>query len=269
MAHVLVTGGSSGIGLALAELFLGRGERVSIIARDPARLEAAKAGLLTGKSDAAIYTAAADVCDRASLDRSISACKAAFGEIDVLIASAGIVEPGLFVDQSPEAFDEQIAVNLTGVANVTRSVYADMVVRGVGRILIVSSGAGLIGIPGYAAYCASKFALRGFGAALRAEARSRGLTVSVCFPPDTVTPQYERELPLRPLEAQTMMGKVKPWPVKRVAAAIAKGIDKGQGEIQFGLALRALGHFGPAVSRYFEMRDMRRIAASRKLSRNI
>lgn len=259
MRHVLVTGGSSGIGLAVAGLLVERGDRVSLIARDEERLAEAARMLSQGDEARAerIFAVPADVGDGDATARAVAQATARFGPADALVASAGIVEPGRFLEQDAAAFDRQIEVNLTGVANSARAVLPDMRAKGRGRVLIVSSGAGLIGIPGYSAYCASKFALRGLAAALRAEMAPAGISVSICFPPDTLTPQFERELPLRPPEAQAMMGRVKPREAAIVARAIVAGMDRGRREIHFGLTLRLLGYFGPFAASYLDLRNAR------------
>lgn len=257
MRHVLVTGGSSGIGLAVAALLLERGNRVSLLARDESGLADACRQLSRGTSarNERILALSADVIDAEALSHAVAHAASRFGDVDVLVASAGIVEPTFFLDQDAAAFDRQIAVNVTGVANSARLVLAGMRRNGGGRVVIVSSGAGLIGIPGYSAYCASKFALRGFAAALRAEMARTGISVSICFPPDTLTPQLQRELPLRPPEAHAMMGRVRPLDAETVARAIVYGMDKGRSEIHFGLALRLLRYFDPLVSSYLEIRN--------------
>lgn len=245
--HVIVTGGSSGIGFEVARLYVARGASVSLIARRPDLLERA-AAVLSGMGQAGrVRHAAADISDGDAIAVAISACEAEFGPCDVLVCSAGIVEPGLFDDQSARLFEQQIAINLIGTANAIRGVFGAMRARRAGRIMIVSSGAALIGIPGYAAYCAAKSGLAALGESLRAEGAPDGVTVTVCFPPDTLTPQFERELPLRPDAARALMGAAAPWKAEAVAARIVRGIDRRQAKVYFGFEITMLGLFGPII----------------------
>jgi NAD(P)-dependent dehydrogenase (short-subunit alcohol dehydrogenase family) len=189
-------------------------------------------------------------------------CERSFGPCDILVASAGIVEPSAFDAMPASVFDEQIATNLLGTANVVRAVYKGMKARRSGRIMMISSGAALIGIYGYTAYCASKSALAGFAEALGAEAGAAGIRVSICFPPDTLTPQYRREMSMRPAEAELLMGAVKPWSADAVAARIVRGLDRGKARIHFGLSLTALAYFGPLIKpplMWWFSRKMRKI----------
>jgi len=112
---------------------------------------------------------------------------------------------------------------------------------------MISSGAALVGIFGYTAYCASKSALVGFAEALSAEAEAFGVRISICFPPDTLTPQYRREISMRPAEAKILMGSVKPWSAEAVAARIVRGLEQGKAKIHFGFSLAALAYFGPLI----------------------
>ncbi|MFK0163916.1 SDR family oxidoreductase [Rhizobium sp. NPDC090279] len=247
--HIIVTGGSSGIGLAVAKLYAARGYRVSLLARDPARLEAARAEItsLPGVDGASIRAASVDVASAAQTAEAMELCEASFGPCDILIASAGIVEPRAFDKMPASVFDEQISINFLGTANAVRAVYKGMKSRRSGRIMMISSGAALIGIFGYTAYCASKSALAGFAEALIAEAATSAVQISICFPPDTLTPQYLREISLRPREAELLMGSVRPWSAEAVAARIVRGMDQGRQRIHFGFSLTALAFFGPLI----------------------
>ncbi|MDE1996859.1 MAG: SDR family oxidoreductase, partial [Rhizobiaceae bacterium] len=235
--------------LAIAKVYADRGFRISLIARDSGRLENARAELAAkwGIDPSNIQIASADVASGDQTTEAVEACEHAFGPCDILIASAGIVEPYAFDAMPAAVFDEQIAINLLGTANVIRAVYKGMKARRGGRILMVSSGAALIGIYGYTAYCASKSALVGFAEALSAEAGIVGVRISICFPPDTLTPQYHREMAMRPKEAALLMGTVQPWSAEAVAAKIVAGLDRNRRQIHFGLSLTALNYFGPLI----------------------
>jgi 3-dehydrosphinganine reductase len=261
--HVIVTGGSSGIGLEVARIYAGRGASVSILARNPVPLEAARLDLEGRAADVGrIFAAAADVAAGDELSRAIAACEAALGPCDVVVACAGIVEPAWFHDQPADVFDGQWRTNFVGVVDPVRLVYAGMRARGQGRIMIVSSAAALVGIPAYAAYCASKSALVGFADALRLETVP-GVTIGICFPPDTDTPQFARELQSRPREAEILMGKIRPRPAPRIAEAIVAGIDRGAARVYFSLPIAALAMFAPLLKPWIEL--WYRLRAGRRL----
>lgn len=247
--HVIVTGGSSGIGLEVARIYARMGGHVSLIARDLPRLEQARSDLVAHVPDLKdkIRTAPADIGTASEIASAVAACESAFGPCDILVASAGTVEPGLFEEQTSQAFAAQINTNLFGTVNTVRAVYASMQRRRTGRIMIVSSGAALIGIHGYTAYCSSKSALIGFAEALQAEASANGVKVSICFPPDTLTPQLEKELPHRSPQAQSLMGAAPPWPASDVAERIVRGIATGRSKVYFGFSITALGLLGPLI----------------------
>ena len=247
--HVIVTGGSSGIGLEIARLYAARGARLTLLARDVGRLERARAELLSagGLAPHDIRLASVDVGSEPETSAALREAEEALGPCSVLVASAGTVEPASFDRLSPDAFEEQVRVNLLGTVNAVRPVYAGMKARGNGKIMMVSSGAALIGIPGYTAYCASKSALVGFAEALASEGHPAGGQVSICFPPDTFTPQLEQELVKRPAEAQALMGKAPPWTADAVARRIVSAIDRGTPKLYFGFPITALGLLGPLI----------------------
>ncbi|SSC67858.1 SDR family oxidoreductase [Ciceribacter selenitireducens] len=263
MVHVVITGGSSGIGLAVARQYLARAARVTLIGRSRERLEAARALLVseTGRSADDIFIASLDVADDAAVQAALSAVEADVGPCDILVTSAGMVAPAPFDALSGAEFRRHVDTNLHGTVHVISAVYAGMKARRRGRIMIVSSGAGLIGLHGYTAYCASKSALIGFAEALRVESRGHGIDVSICFPPDTDTPQLAAELRLRPPEAVAMMGSAGLWSAEAVARRIVKGLDRGQAEIFFTPSLYLLSRFGgiakPWLYRWFHRKQRR------------
>lgn len=265
MMHVIITGGSSGIGLAVASIYAARGVRLSLIARSGDLLELAAQKLVSeyGASAGDIRIEAADVTNEAEVGAAISRCIEVLGPCDILVTSAGVVEPAPFEAMPALSFRRQVETNLCGTVHAIRAVYPDMVRRRKGRIAMISSGAGLIGIYGYSAYCASKFALHGFAQALRVEARCHGVHVSVSFPPDTETSQFERELDRRPPEASVVMGAVRPWSADAVAKKIVSGIERRRFEIYFGFTLFLLGRFGPAVRPLLDWWFDRAVAQSR------
>jgi NAD(P)-dependent dehydrogenase (short-subunit alcohol dehydrogenase family) len=247
--HVIVTGGSSGIGLEVARLYLRAGASVSIIARDAARLERARLDLETSGVDIGgrLHVASADVAVEDEIRAAVLRCESVSGPCDALIAAAGMVEPAPFDEQTSDLFARQIETNLFGTVNSVRAVYAGMKARRSGKIMIVSSGAALIGIHGYSAYCASKSALVGFAEALQAEARPFSVGICICFPPDTLTPQLEAELPKRSAAAQRVMGAAAAWRPQAVAERIVRATDRGTSKLYFGFSLTALGWFGPVI----------------------
>lgn len=244
-AHVIISGGSQGIGLATAAACLARGGRVSVIARDAARLAAVQ------QTYPALRIAAADVTDAAALQSAIAQITAQDGPCDILITAAGSAEPGYVQDLEYAAFRRQVELNQMGTVHAVQAVLPSMLQRGRGHLVLVSSVVGLIGVFGYAAYAPTKFAVRGYGLALDAELRHRGVRVGIAYPPDTLTPGFERENRTKPAETHRVSGSVKPVPPERVADAILRGIERNRLHIAADRQTAALAALldlpGPAV----------------------
>jgi 3-dehydrosphinganine reductase len=220
--HVIVTGGSSGIGLATVRRLVARGDRVSVIALDDEYLEALRERPIAGGDQ--VHLAAADVADRIGLEAAIERSVSVHGPCDVLITCAGIVHPGYFQDLPIEEFEREMAVDYFGTLYAVKAVVGSMVERGEGTIVCISSTAGLLGVFGYSAYGPAKFAVRGLCDILRYELKPHGIHVACVFPSDVDTPQLAYEEPLKPPELRAVSGTIKPIPPDRVAQAIVRGI---------------------------------------------
>ena len=265
-AHVLVTGGSSGIGLETARRCLERGARVSIVARDAARLARALDELERGVGDRTRVAAEpADVTDPERLDVAVTLLTAQLGPVDVLVTSAGAARPGHFERLPAAVFEEQMALDYFGTLHAVRSVVPTMIDRHRGHLLLVSSTAGLVGVYGYSAYSPAKFAVRGLAETLRAELKPFGVLVGCAYPPDTDTPGLARENLEKPEATARISASVKVRAPTTVARAIVRGVERNRLVITAdpGTAVlaRAAGLLGPYLRASFD-RHVRRAGSS-------
>jgi 3-dehydrosphinganine reductase len=253
-SHAIITGGSSGIGLATARLLADRGAVVSLLARGADRLESAAESLRA--RGATVYTRVADVSDQAGLSAALDGLAAEAGPCDTLVTCAGLARPGRFLELPDDVFRQMIEVDYFGTLYALRSVVPGMVQRGRGSVVAVSSAAGLLGIYGYSAYGPAKFAVRGLMESLRAELTPHGVHVGVVYPPDVDTPQLAEENQWKPAETRAISGTIKPLQPEAVAQAIVAGIQRRRFLICPDLGTRALARFGsvlaPALNRSFD-----------------
>jgi 3-dehydrosphinganine reductase len=240
---VLITGGSSGIGLAIACQMAALGADIWILARDCSRLDEAEAKIKAARRspEQRIGNLTADVTNEKQVNDVVKLWMSEVGTPDIVINSAGIVEPGYFEDQSVKIFHDMMDVDFFGVLHVIRAVTPAMVSRQSGHIVNISSGAGFVGWYGYSAYGSAKFAVRGLSEYLRTEMKPLGIKVSVVFPFDTETPQLVYDDLHKPPETKALSELIgSPVKADAVARSIVKGIARGSFYIIPGLDIKVL-----------------------------
>lgn len=183
---VLITGASSGIGRGLAIELARRGAKLGLVARRKELLdeivEEIRAQSTQNGNQSKVIALVADVQDAASLRNAADRLRAEFGKIDVLIANAGIGETNDAAELDAAKFANVIDVNVIGAANSVAAVVPEMVQRGSGHLVVISSLAAYRGLPKSAAYCASKAAVSAMFESLRLDLSPRGINVTIIHP---------------------------------------------------------------------------------------
>ena len=179
----LITGGTTGIGMATAKLFMREGARVAVIGKDPARV--LQAGVELGNGALALR---ADVASRADMLAAAARLKQDFGQLDIVFANAGIAQPMPFSDVDEHNIDSQIDVNFKGVIYTVQSMLALM--NNPSSIVLTSTTMIEKGIAGMSVYAATKAAVRSLARTMSAEFAPRGIRVNVISPGLVDTPIY-------------------------------------------------------------------------------
>ena len=221
----LITGGSSGMGLALAQLLAEEGANVWLVARHSDALEAACRSLHADGQKHGVY--AADVTKLDQVQAAVEHVKREAGVPDLLINCAGAAHPGYVQEIPLEIFQDMMALNYFGTLYTVKTLLPAMLERGSGHVVNVSSMAGFLGAFGYSAYGASKYAVRGFSDVLRLEVKPLGVRVSVVFPPDMDTPGLANENKTKPFETFAA-GSTKALAPQDVARSTLKAMKRGQ-----------------------------------------
>jgi NAD(P)-dependent dehydrogenase (short-subunit alcohol dehydrogenase family) len=212
---IVITGGAAGIGLSTARQLICEGAAVGLLDLDGSAAQTAAKELQNEGGKA--FGVAADVTDAAAMTRAIAEASEALGGIDGLFNNAGIAGFGSVHESTPESWQRIWAVNVTGTFLTSRAVLPQMIAQGRGAIVNVGSVAGMVGIPGMAAYCAAKGAIVNLSRQMAAEYAKHGVRVN-CVCPGTI--------------AETAMGKS------------LLGSDTSEAAMNKRLAKYPIGRFG-------------------------
>lgn len=185
----VITGASSGIGWELAKVLAGEGCKVGLVARRRDRLDQLAAEIR--RAGGTVAVAVADVGDREQALRAIDAVGSELGEVDLLVANAGVGMPTHLEPINHADIEQMIRVNLMGVIYSLEAVLPAMLRRGRGHVAAVSSAAAFKGLPGESAYCASKAGVNSYLEGLRIQLRGRGIRVTTICPGFVRTPMTE------------------------------------------------------------------------------
>jgi short-subunit dehydrogenase len=225
---VYITGGSSGIGLSLAKRYARDGDDVILLARSQNKLDEAVSACKAeaGSTGQIIVGVSLDVSDISNLQANMDAITGEYGQPDLLILSAGIAGNKTFLDMSSDEFDHMMTLNFSASREMARCVLPTMLGRRSGQIAFISSMSGVMGVYGYSAYCASKYAVTGFVQALQQELLGTGVSATLVCPSEVATPMIAAEADS--VLPQTRMlkdlgGTLSP---EKAADIIIKGINK-------------------------------------------
>ncbi|KAH8267164.1 hypothetical protein KR026_001057 [Drosophila bipectinata] len=228
--HVVVTGGSKGIGLCLAVECAMKGANVTVIARDEKMLSGAVAlmEVIRQRPDQKFQYRSLDIGgDYDQVAQVLKETEEEFGPIYALINCAGMAICGVFEEVSVQDVHKLMNVNFFGTYNCTRYVLPKMKKAGEGIIVITASQAAMFGIYGYGPYSATKYALRAMAETIAMESREYGVSVTLAMPCDTNTPGFEEEEKSKPRETKIISGGGGLIEPEVMAKAILKDALKG------------------------------------------
>ena len=248
----LITGGSSGIGYALANQLVEAGASVILLARSQEKLGEAKTSLSSQLSqpDQLIHAIPADVTDVESLSMAIEDMAKTIGIPDFIFNCAGVALPGYIEQLKLEVFKWTMDIDYHGTVNVIKLLLPHLLQRGSGHIINFSSMAGVIGTFGYSAYSGAKFAVRGFSDVIRSELTPKNIRVSIVYPPDTDTPQLAFENQFKPYETRELAGSDKPISAAAVARETLKSVSRGKYAIVPGAEAKLLYFLGTRLGNW-------------------
>ena len=257
---VLITGGSSGLGFGLAVELLKRGARVILLARNLQKLENVKEDLKKSFPEDNIDIISADVANYESLRKILIEKLDKQPVLDMVVRNAGVIKEGYFGNLSIKDFETVVGINYFGCLHMAH-ITLPYLKKSRGRLVNISSVAGLTGVFGYAPYCSSKHALVGLTESLRYELKPQGINVHLVCPPEFESPLVEELDTYRTPENRAHTLMIPKMGVETVVKDTLKGIEKNRFKIIPGWKTRVMvsciQHL-PGISRYFADMQIRR-----------
>ena len=224
----VITGGASGIGFATAKALRARGANVVLADINSQGLQQAEEQLRQENPGAAggILAIPIDVTDEAQVQELMQQASSTFGHIDLVVTSAGIGNGGPIDVFTASQMQSMMNINFMGTFLCTRAALPYMRQQGSGHFVFLSSVAGKLGVPFLSGYCASKWAVRGFASALRAEWYNSGLSITTVYPDWVDTPMVQKEG-----EAAQIMGIEVLLTADQVASEILQAVVDGRTDL--------------------------------------
>ena len=226
--NIIITGGSSGIGLAVAKEFAQKGANLFLLARNPQKLENAKAELTSKYNASLVEIYPTDVAKEESVNKVVQEIGTKYGSIHIVILNAGIGLHGRFEQVSMGELRNIMDVNYWGKVNVLKAALPYMQNTKGAQVGIVSSVGGYVGFFGFSGYTPTKAALIGWAECLRMEL---DMPITIVYPPDTDTPLMQVEYPYDVPEVRMISANAKIIPAEEVAQKFIKGMEKGKFEV--------------------------------------
>ncbi|CAF1091716.1 unnamed protein product [Adineta steineri] len=236
--HVVITGGSSGIGKELAKQLLNEHQaRVTILARNQKRLDECRQDLAPDNNERLLCLSVDVSGTYSNIQKAIEQACQYHGNrpVSILINNAGIFYAKTFDETTPDDFEQMVRINYLGAVYCTKACLSSMRQLGSGRIVLISSQAGQVGVFGYTSYCATKFAMKGFAESLQMELARDNIYVTVAYPPDTDTPGLAEENKTKPIETQLINETSGVLSAEEVARKIIKSTQNGSFSCWFGI----------------------------------
>jgi 3-dehydrosphinganine reductase len=224
---IVITGGSSGLGLGLAKHYAKHKAKLVLLARNIEKLESAQKEILAQSPNTEVIIYSVDISNQQAIKETLVKIVEKFGGIDVLINSAGILVEGYFENTPLESFENVMQTNFLSLVSMTHEALPYLK-KSKGRIINIASMASFFGTFGYTSYCASKFAVLGFSEALRVELKPQGIHMHVVCPPEFEGPMVDGIEDGRTPENIKLVKTAGTLSVDQVVKETVEGIDKKQ-----------------------------------------